>query len=113
MDKILEAIRIAGERRPDLKIDGEFQLDTALIPAVAEKKVNRPSEVAGKANILIFPELNAANVGIKMIQIFAKGKGYGHTLSGFAKPVADSSRGATVEEIVGDIAMVIIAAANA
>lgn len=113
VDKILEAIRIAGERRPDLKIDGEFQLDTALIPAVAEKKVNRPSEVAGKANILIFPELNAANIGIKMIQIFAKGKGYGHTLSGFAKPVADSSRGATVEEIVGDIAMVIIAAANA
>lgn len=66
--------------------------------------------MAGKANILIFPDLNAANIGIKMIQIFAKGKGYGHTLSGFNKPVADSSRGSSVEEIVGDIAMVIIAA---
>ena len=112
VDKIVEAIKIAQQRRPDLKIDGEFQLDSAIKPEVAAKKVARPSEVAGKANILIFPELNAANIGIKMIQIFAQGKGYGHTLSGFAKPVADSSRGATVEEIVGDIAMVIIAAAN-
>lgn len=113
VERILEAVRIAKERRPDLKIDGEFQLDSAIKPEVAAKKVNRPSEVAGKANILIFPELDAANIGIKMIQLFAKGKGYGHTLSGFAKPVADSSRGASVEEIVGDIAMLIIAAANA
>lgn len=113
VDKILDAMAIARERRPDLKIDGEFQLDAAIVSAVAEKKIKRPSEVAGKANILIFPELNAANIGIKMIQLFAGGKGYGHTLSGFAKPVADSSRGATVEEIVGDIAMVIISAANA
>ena len=108
-----EAIRITKERRPDLKVDGEFQLDAAIVPAVAEKKVKRESDVAGKANILIFPELTAANIGIKMIQLFAKGKGYGHTLCGFAKPVADSSRGSSVEEIVGDIAMVIIAAANA
>lgn len=112
VEKIQEAIKIARNRRPDLKIDGEFQLDAALDPVVAAKKVSYPSEVAGKANILIFPELNAANIGIKMIQLFAGGKGYGHTLSGFAKPVADSSRGATVEEIVGDIAMVIIAAAH-
>jgi phosphate acetyltransferase len=91
-------------------VDGEFQLDTAVLPAVAAKKVKRDSEVAGKANILIFPDLTAANIGIKMIQIFAGGKGYGHTLSGFNKPVADSSRGSSVEEIVGDIAMVIIAA---
>ena len=110
VDKINEAIRIAQERRPDLAIDGEFQLDAAIIPAVAEKKIKRESKVAGKANILIFPELNAANIGIKMIQIFGKGKGYGHTLSGFNKPIADSSRGSSVEEIVGDIAMVIIAA---
>lgn len=112
VDRITSAVRIANSRRPDLKIDGEFQLDSAINPAVAAKKVKRASEVAGKANILIFPELNAANIGIKMIQILAKGKGYGHTLSGFAKPVADSSRGATVEEIVGDIAMVILAAGN-
>lgn len=112
VDKIVEAIKIAQERRPDLKIDGEFQLDTAIKPEVAAKKVKRESEVAGKANILIFPELNAANIGIKMVQLFAKGAGYGHTLNGFAKPVADSSRGATVDEIVGDIALVILAAAN-
>lgn len=110
VEKILAAIKVAKERRPDLKIDGEFQLDTAIDPAVAAKKVDRESEVAGKANILIFPELNAANIAVKLVQRFAKGAAYGHTLSGFAKPVADSSRGATVEEIVGDIAMVILAA---
>ncbi len=110
VDKINEALEIAKTRRPDLKIDGEFQLDTAIDPGVAAKKVTRESAVAGQANILIFPELNAANIGVKMIQRFAKGAAYGHTLSGFAKPVADSSRGATVEEIVGDIAMVILAA---
>lgn len=113
VDKITEAIGIAKQRRPDLKIDGEFQLDSAIRPEVAAKKVNRESDVAGKANILIFPELNAANIGIKMVQLFANGKGYGHTLSGFAKPVADSSRGASVDEIVGDIAMLVIAAAGA
>ena len=110
VDKITEALRIMHELRPDLKADGEFQLDAALKPEVAAKKVPGDSPVAGKANILIFPDLNAANIGIKMIQIFAGGAGYGHTLSGFRKPVADSSRGATVEEIVGDIAMVAIAA---
>jgi len=110
VDKILDALRIAKERRPDLKIDGEFQLDAAIDMAVAGKKVDHESEVAGRANVLVFPELNAANIAVKIVQKFAKGKGYGHTLSGFAKPVADSSRGASVEEIVGDIAMVILAA---
>lgn len=110
VNRILEAIQIAKQRRPDLKIDGEFQLDAAIDPAVAEKKVDHESEVAGRANVLVFPELNAANIAVKIVQKFAKGKGYGHTLSGFAKPVADSSRGASVEEIVGDIAMVILAA---
>jgi phosphate acetyltransferase len=68
--------------------------------------------VAGKANILVFPDLNAANIGVKLIQRFAHGIAVGHTLSGFKKPVADSSRGATVEEMVGDIAMVVLAAAE-
>lgn len=112
VDKIQEAMRIVRERRPDLKIDGEFQLDTAILPSTAAKKVKRDSEVAGRANVLIFPDLTAANIGIKMIQIFAKGKGYGHTISGFYKPVADSSRSASVEEIVGDIAMLVIAAGS-
>lgn len=112
VNRIVEALSIAKERRPDLKFDGEFQLDAAIDPKVAASKVKRPSEVAGRANILIFPELNAANIGVKLIQRFAKGKAYGHTLSGFRYPVADSSRGATVEEIVGDIAMLVITAAN-
>lgn len=112
VDKTSKAIQIAKERRPDLKIDGEFQLDAAIVPEVAAKKVNRESAVAGRANILVFPELTSANIGVKMIQLFAKGKGYGHTLSGFYKPVADSSRGSSVEEMVGDIAMVAIAASQ-
>lgn len=110
VERVREAIAITRDRRPDLKVDGEFQLDTAIVPEVAAKKLKEPSEVAGKANILIFPDLASANIGIKMIQLFAKGKGYGHTLCGFHKPVADSSRGSSVEEMVGDIAMVIIAA---
>ncbi|MBQ7521202.1 MAG: phosphate acetyl/butaryl transferase, partial [Clostridia bacterium] len=109
VDKITDALKIARERRPDIKMDGEFQLDAAIDPKVAAAKVKTESDVAGKANILIFPELNAANIGIKLLQRFAHGKGYGHTLSGFRRPVADSSRGATVEEIVGDIAMLVIA----
>ena len=112
VNRIVEALNIAKERRPDLKMDGEFQLDAAIDRKVATNKVKRPSEVAGRANILIFPELNAANIGVKLIQRFAHGKGYGHTLSGLRFPVADSSRSATVEEMVGDIAMLIIAASN-
>jgi phosphate acetyltransferase len=82
------------------------------VPEVAATKVKRPSDVAGKANVLIFPDLNAANIGIKLVQLFAGGSGYGHTISGLKKPVADSSRGATVDEMVGDIAMVVIAASE-
>lgn len=109
VEAIRTALEIARERRPDLKIDGEFQLDAAIDMAVAKKKVPHTSSVAGQANILVFPELNAANIAVKLIQRFAGGRGYGHTLSGFAGAVADSSRGATVEEMVGDIAMVILA----
>jgi phosphate acetyltransferase len=112
VDAIQQALKITQERRPDLKADGEFQLDTAIDPKVAASKVKRPSEVAGQANILIFPELNAANIAVKLVQRFAHGKAYGHTLSGFRQPVADSSRGATVDEIVGDIAMLVITAAG-
>ena len=112
VDKVREALSIMKERRPDIKADGEFQLDTAILPDVAAMKVKRPSDVAGKANVLIFPDLNAANIGIKLVQLLAGGSAYGHTISGLKKPVADSSRGATVEEIVGDIAMVVIASAQ-
>ena len=110
VDKVNRAIEIAHERRADLKIDGEFQLDAAIDPAVAAKKVKRESEVAGCANVLVFPDLNSANISVKLIQRFAHGAAYGHNLSGFKCPVADSSRGATVEEIVGDIAMLVLSA---
>ena len=112
VDRVCAALEKVHILRPDIKADGEFQLDAAIDPKVAAAKVKRPSEVAGKANILVFPDLNSANIGIKLVQRFAHGLGVGHTLSGFKKPVADSSRGATVEEMVGDIAMVVLAAAE-
>lgn len=108
VDRVTEAIRLVRERRADIAVDGEFQLDAAIDPAVAAKKVDRPSEVAGRANVLVFPDLNAANIAVKLVQRFAHGSAYGHTLSGFKCPVADSSRGATVDEIVGDIAMLVL-----
>ena len=110
VDRVNEAIKIAHERRGDLKIDGEFQLDAAIDPKVAAKKVKRESSVAGKANVLVFPDLNAANIAVKLIQRFAKGQAFGHNLSGFKCPVADSSRGATPDEMVGDIAMLVLSA---
>ncbi len=110
VERIEQALEVVKSRRPDIKADGEFQLDAAIDPKVAAKKVKRESEVAGKANVLVFPDLNAANIAVKLIQRFAKGQAFGHNLSGFKCPVADSSRGATVEEIVGDIAMLVLCA---
>lgn len=110
VDKVDAAIETVHARRPDIMADGEFQLDAAIDPKVAAKKVKRASDVAGKANVLVFPDLNSANIAVKLIQRFAGGSAYGHNLSGFKCPVADSSRGATVEEIVGDIAMLVLSA---
>lgn len=110
VDKVVKALEIVRERRPDLLIDGELQLDSAIVPEVAAKKVPGDSPVAGRANILIFPDLNAGNIGIKLIQRFANGVAYGPMLQGFAKPVSDLSRGAPVEEIVGAITMVAVRA---
>lgn len=110
VDRVNEAIALVHERRPDIAADGEFQLDAAIDEAVAAKKVGRESSVAGRANVLIFPDLNSANLAVKIVQRFAHGAAYGHTLSGFKCPVADSSRGATVDEIVGDIAMLVLSA---
>lgn len=103
--RIQEAVRIANEKRPDLAIDGEFQLDSAISPAVAAKKVDRESKVAGRANIIIWPDLNAGNIGVKLIQQFGHADAYGPILQGFAKIVCDCSRGAPVSELVGNIAM--------
>lgn len=109
---VLKALEMVRERRPDLLIDGELQLDSAIVPEVAAKKVRGDSPVAGRANILIFPDLNAGNIGVKLVQRFAKGVAYGPLLQGFAKPVSDLSRGAPVEEIVGAVTMVAVRAQN-
>lgn len=108
VERVREALDLVHERRPDIAADGELQLDAAIDEAVAAKKVGGASEVAGRVNVLVFPDLNSANIAVKLVQRFAKGAAYGHTLNGFAKPVADSSRGATVDEIVGDIAMLVL-----
>ena len=103
IDKVVEAVKLANEKRPDLAIDGEFQFDAAISPAVAEKKVNRESQVAGKANVVIWPDLNVGNVGVKLIQQFGHADAYGPMLQGFNKVVCDCSRGAPVSEIKGNI----------
>lgn len=108
--KVVEAVKLANERRPDLAIDGEFQLDAAINPAVAAKKVRRESKVAGQANIIVFPDLNAGNIGVKLIQTFGKALAHGPLLQGFAKPVTDFSRSAPVDEIVGNLTMLVLRA---
>lgn len=106
VDKVKEAVKIANEKRPDLLIEGEMQLDTALNQEIGIKKAkNTNSKVAGKANIIIWPNLDTGNVGIKLLQQCAKASAYMVMLMGFSKPMVDCSRGATVEEVVGTIAL--------
>lgn len=112
IDKVVEAVKIANEKRPDLAIDGEFQFDAAISPAVAEKKVKRDSKVAGKANVVIWPDLNVGNVGVKLIQQFGHADAYGPMLQGFNKVVCDCSRGAPVSEIKGNIVISAVRAAG-
>lgn len=112
IEKVTEALRIANERRPDLAIDGEFQLDAAIDPRVAAKKVKRESVVAGKANIVIWPDLNVGNVAVKLVQQFGKADAYGPIMQGFRRIVSDCSRGAQVSELVGNIAISALRAAN-
>lgn len=101
VDKVQQAVSIAKEMADrDMLIDGEFQADTALVDAVAKKKIKEPSPVAGKANVLIFPDLNAGNIAYKLTQYLAGASAFGPILQGFAKPVSDLSRGAKVEDIV-------------
>jgi len=113
IDKVTEALKIANEKRPDLNIDGEFQLDAAIVPAVAEKKVKRESKVAGKANVLIWPDLNVGNTAVKLIQQFGRADAYGPMLQGFNKIVCDCSRGAPVSEIKGNVVISAVRAAGA
>lgn len=112
VDKVKNALAIANERRPDLKIDGEFQLDSAIVPAVAAKKVKRPSEVAGRANVVIWPDLNVGNIAVKLIQQFGHANAYGPMLQGFRSVICDCSRGAPVSEIKGNIVISAVRAAG-
>lgn len=110
VDRVLAALEIARQRRPDLLIDGELQVDSAIIPDVAVRKMKEVGPVAGRANILIFPDLNSGNIGVKLVQIFAKASAYGPMLQGFAKPVSDLSRGHGVDEIIGAVTNVVVLA---
>ena len=100
VDKVKKAIEIVRQRQPDLLIDGEFQADAAIVPQVAARKIKDTSEVAGKANVLIFPDLNAGNIAYKLTQYTAGALAIGPFLQGFAKPITDLSRGASVNDIV-------------
>jgi phosphate acetyltransferase len=106
VDRVVRALEIVKQRRPDICIDGEFQLDTALSPYVAAKKVNRPSEVAGRANSLVFPDIQSGNIAGKAMAMFGSGLGIGSLFTGINGIVSDHSRGATVEECVINIAFV-------
>lgn len=105
VEKVVKAREIANERRPDLAIDGEFQLDSAVSERTASRKVKRESAVAGRANIVIWPDLNVGNIGVKLVQQFAHADAYGPMLQGFRKIVCDCSRSAGVSEIEGNVVM--------
>ena len=107
VEKVVRALELARERAPDLAIDGELQVDAALVPEVAAKKLKGNSLVAGQANVLIFPNLDAGNIGYKLTQCLAGARAIGPVLQGFARPVSDLSRGASVDDVVATAAIVL------
>ena len=111
VDKVVEAVRIAKEKYSQYKIDGELQLDAAIVPSIASSKAPN-CEVAGNANVLVFPDLDSGNIGYKLVQRLAKAEAYGPVCQGIAAPVNDLSRGCSSDDIVGVVAITAVQAQN-
>ena len=107
--KVVEATEILNKIAPEIKADGELQLDAAIVPEVSKLKAPG-SRIEGNANVLIFPDLNAGNIGYKLVQRLAKAEAYGPLCQGIKKPVNDLSRGCSVDDIVGVVAITAVQA---